>query len=203
MNEADTKRPGSVALLIVALMLAVLVWAIATRGARPADVDRQVDQAPEPESSAPAAAIEPSPTVTGGNTTTAIVNAHEEPSEAEILRRRNDAMRQVESDYIGEPLDAAWAAAKMALVEQAFSSASVAQYGATPPRSSAVDCHSRTCRIVAVYGDIDEAALGQFAITAAIGKELPGAKTFMVEQPDGSQRLIIYAKAPLAHPKPQ
>jgi hypothetical protein len=42
---------------------------------------------------------------------------------------------------------------------------------------------------------MDQAELGQFALASGIGGTLPGTASFMLEQPDGSQRLVIYANA--------
>lgn len=196
MNQVRTP-PVWALLLVTAVVLVVGVWTLASRATHQEDLQQELAQRTV-EPAPPAAADAGGPSKGALRTGVTQVDRgddHEEPSQAEITRARDEAVRKQESAFISEPMDASWASAQMVNVNAALKPDAMAQYGAKAPRSASVDCRSQHCRIVAVYDDMDQAEVGQFALASGIGGTLPGTASFMLEQPDGSQRLVIYATA--------
>lgn len=197
MNQVS-KSATRALLVVVALVLAAVVWTVASRTTHQADLRQQLARDPataEPLLAGPSDAIAAPVGAVSGAPRALPGEHHEEPSQAEVARRRDEAIRKQESAFIGEPLDPNWASAQMTRVNAALKPDAMAQYGAMPPRSASVDCRSQHCRIVAVYDDMDQAELGQFALGSGIGNTLPVMTSFMLEQSDGTQRLVIYANA--------
>lgn len=118
-----------------------------------------------------------------------------EPDALEVERRRDAAMRREEKAFEEEPLDTAWSARQAAMVRKALSATAMAQYGAASPSSSSVECHSRTCRIVAAFPDEEQGEVGQYAIVSGIGGALASASGHALTHPDGSRTIVMYAKA--------
>jgi hypothetical protein len=186
---------------LLAVLAAVLVGAALTHALRPA-------RPPQPEHAAPGAVA--TATADPGNSIVPPMElashrgetgGHEEPDALEIERQRDEAMRRQEKTFEEEALDSAWSAKQTAEVHKALSATTMAQYGATAPSSASVECHSRTCRIVAAYHDQDQSELGQYAIVSGIGNALTDTSSYVLTQPDGSQTIVMYAKAIPAPPK--
>jgi hypothetical protein len=195
MNQVRNP-PARALMLVTAVVLVVGVWTLASRRTHQQDLQQELEQQTVQPASPATTEIVSS---TGRSQTGALsVNRgddQEEPTQADITRARDEAIRKLESAFISEPMDPGWASAQMGNVNAALKPDALAQYGAIAPRNASVDCRSQHCRIVAVYDDMDQAELGQFALASGIGGTLPGTASFMLEQPDGSQRLVIYATA--------
>ena len=183
--------------LLAILALIAVMWTVASRKTNQADPREQLPESTVatgtvvPEEAIPASASADSGVLRRASPD----HDQEDPSQADVVRRRDEAIRKLESAFISEPMDPGWANAQMGNVNAALKPDALAQYGAIAPRNASVDCRSQHCRIVAVYDDMDQAELGQFALASGIGGTLPGTASFMLEQPDGSQRLVIYATA--------
>jgi hypothetical protein len=184
-------------LAICGIILLIVVWVTASRTTHEADLRAM---APEQGSLAAAASgdIQPANAVVDASPSGAVPRAlvdddDHEPTEAEIERRREDNIRRNESSFIAEPMDPAWSSKQSAVIGGALKPDSMSHYGAPAPRRSSVDCRSRHCRIEAIYDNSDQAELGQYALAAGIGGALPATASFMVDQPDGTTRLIIFA----------
>ncbi len=205
MQEArkSSSRSRAVALLVAVVALMAVSWMFITRTARTGSAG---DAAPAPlaaenASTLPVESMSDS-TLSSSPAPRSVHFDDDELTVPERAAKLQDAIRKKEAAFISEPLDASWAAAQIAMVNKALTADSMAQFAATPPRNTSVDCRSHTCRIVAVYADQDQAEVGQYALTAGIGNSLSGASSFMVVQPDGPQQLVIYATAaPPSKPK--
>jgi hypothetical protein len=205
MNQVS-KPSNRVPLLILGGAAAlIVVWIIASRTAHEADLQQQLDQTKAELQQARSAEQLASATDVGSGAGTRTfarpaADAHHDPSNAEIERSRDDKIRKLESTFVSEPMDTAWASAQMKSVDEAVKPAALAQFGAKAPRNLSVDCRSKHCRIEAAYDSDDDAELGQFALTSGIGRGLPNAQSFIIEQPDGTARLIVYANStPSSH----
>jgi hypothetical protein len=115
------------------------------------------------------------------------------PDPAQALAVQQSQLRALENRLVSEPLAAGWAQAQERNVAAFFAPARLAQEGLPAPRAREARCQSRLCRIRVRYDDGATALVAQAALLRAIAPTLPHAQTFVVEQPDGSVELLLYA----------
>jgi uncharacterized protein (DUF1684 family) len=200
MNQVNKPSNRMPLLILGGAAVLIVVWVIASRTAHEADLQQQLEQTKAELQQARSA--EQLATAandgSGAGTRTFVRPAaadHHELSNAEIDRSRDDKIRKLESSFVSEPMDAAWASTQMTSVDNAVKPAALAQFGAKAPRNLSVNCRSKQCRIEALYDNVDDAELGQFALTSGIGRGLPNAASFIIEQPDGTGRLLVFANS--------
>jgi hypothetical protein len=112
---------------------------------------------------------------------------------AQSLVVQQSQLRSLDNRLVSEPLSAGWAQSQERAVAAFFAPASLQREGLQAPRASEARCQATLCRIRVHYDDGAAAAVAQAALLRVISPTLPHAQLFMLEQPDGSVELLVYA----------
>lgn len=117
---------------------------------------------------------------------------HDVTPEQRALNQQ-EAIRELESKFVTEPVSASWASGTERLIATAFSSGNLAEKDAPVPNAQQAVCRSFTCRIDTTYADELQADIGLQFLLGDIAARLPKARPFRIVQPDGSVQWVIYA----------
>lgn len=160
-------------------------------------VERQLQSAgrPTPASGAPAEPVLRADSGGRANGSTAAATPRWQPpvmpSPEETARKRVARKAALEATFAAEPLDSTWAADAQSRLMQATLSDIAVQSGVAPASIDA-RCRSKSCRIVARFGEgVDGAGWADHYILGATGM-LSSAETLIELLPDGGSEVVIY-----------
>jgi hypothetical protein len=190
-------RNGGIALLVLVALTAAFWLGRASLARQQTSGATKVATAPMADRietvSAPLAGSAPRTRSSQGDRSPAAQSASDDEPEA----HQQQARAAISHAFSNQAIDKQWSHRTTALLESALINTAAEQEDMPAPDALDMQCRTSMCRIEARYPDEDSAIYGVQLLQSAFASELPRAYQYLVNNPDGTVSVVMYAsKAP-------